>query len=205
MSVYNRSIFNRVELQSEASMIEVEVNSIRVSLMNQQRMVVLKDMHAERYLPIWIGQFEAEAITVQLQEAEQKRPLTHDLLKATILAMGGTVRHILISDLRNDIFYARLVIELDGRLIEVDSRPSDAIAVAVRVKCPIFVSEAVMDKAAVEPEDDLTLDEDNEPAPPRAAKPLPETSEADKVDTSKLSAFADFLDTLDLDDLDKDS
>ncbi|MCS6836697.1 MAG: bifunctional nuclease family protein [Anaerolineae bacterium] len=186
-------------------MIEVEVNSVRVSLTNQQRMVVLKDMHAERYLPIWIGQFEAEAITMQLQEVEQKRPLTHDLLKSTILAMGGTVRHILINDLRNDIFYARLVIELGGRLIEVDSRPSDAIALAVRVKCPIFVSEAVMDKSAVEPEDDLTLDEDNEPTPPRAAKPLPETSEADKVDTSKLSAFADFLDTLDLDDLDKDS
>lgn len=186
-------------------MIEVEVNSIRVSLMNQQRLVVLKELTSERYLPIWIGQFEAEAITIQLQEAEQKRPLTHDLLKATIQQMGGRLKHIFINDLRNDIFYSRLVIEMDGKLIEVDSRTSDAIALAVRVKCPIFVSEAVMDKAAVEPDEDIALDEEEAPAPSKAARPLPEVSDnADKVDTSKLSAFADFLDTLNLDDLDED-
>jgi hypothetical protein len=144
----------------------------------------------ERYLPIWIGPCEAEAITVKLQDMPTPRPLTHDLIKSVIRELGGKVVHILISDLRQDVYYARIVIEVAGEQIEIDSRPSDAIALAVRVNAPIFVSESVMDKAATEPDEDVEKEAVNE------------DGTEEKVDTSKLSAFADFLDTLDLDDLD---
>lgn len=188
-------------------MIEVEINSIRVSLMSQQRVVILKELNDERYLPIWIGQFEAEAITIELQEAEQKRPLTHDLLKNTIAAMGGRVVHILINDLRNDIFYARVVIEMGNKMFEVDSRPSDAIALAVRTKSPIFVNESVMAKSAITPEEDISAEEldANEVISTMDAKP--DTTDTTKrepapadVDESKLSAFADFLNSISWDE-----
>lgn len=190
------------DTQSRRIMIEVEVDSIRVSLMNQQRIVILKDVHSERFLPIFIGQFEAEAITIELQAAPHSRPLTHDLLKSVIQEMGGRVAYILVNDLRQDTFYARIVIDIDGRQIEVDSRPSDAIALAVRVKAPIFINEAVMDKSSVEPEEDLELQTPRRPAAPEPEE-APEPP-ADKVDESKLSAFADFLNTLNLDELDDD-
>ncbi|NWF69302.1 MAG: bifunctional nuclease family protein [Chloroflexi bacterium] len=171
-------------------MIEVVIDSIRVSLMSQHRIVVLKDMHSDRYLPIWIGPFEADAITIELQDMPPQRPLTHDLLKSVIREMGGRVIHVLINELRNDVYYARVVIDLGGRQIEVDSRPSDAIALAVRVKVPIFVAEAVMDRAAIQPDEDM----ENEPS--AAEKPAGEG-----VDETRLSAFADFVNSLDLDDL----
>lgn len=176
-------------------MIEVIVDRIQVSLMSQHRLVVLKEMDADRYLPIWIGAFEAESITLELQEMLRERPLTHDLLKSTIMEMGGTVRHIYINNLSRDVFYARINIDLDGKTIDVDSRPSDAIALAVRLKAPIFVDDTVMDKAGILPDKNveseiLGIDETDE-----------DSEVAEKVDESKLSAFADFLDTLNLDDL----
>jgi len=133
-------------------MIEVIIDSIRVSLMSQHRVVVLKDVNNERYLPIWIGPCEAEAITVKLQDMPTPRPLTHDLLRSVIREMGGKIAHILISDLRQEVYYARIVIEVAGDQIEIDSRPSDAIALAVRAAVPVFVNESVMDKAAKEPD-----------------------------------------------------
>lgn len=189
-------------------MIEVEVNSIRVSLMNQQRIVVLKDINDDRYLPIWIGQFEAEAIMVWLQEREQvRRPLTHDLLKSAIEEMGGQVRHILVNDIRGDIYYAKIVIEQDGRELEIDSRPSDAIALAVRVKCPIFISEYVMDKSAKRPEEDVELEASRDSEEPSDVTPAPRPTsgpDVEPIDESKFSAFADFVNSLDLDELDDD-
>lgn len=173
-------------------MIEVVIDSIRVSLMSQHRVVVLKDSTSERYLPIWIGPCESDAITVKLQDMPSPRPLTHDLLKSVIQELGGRVVHILISDLRNEVYYARIVVEVAGDQIEIDSRPSDAIALAVRVSVPIFVADTVMDKAAKAPDEDI----ESEAAPSTASSETP-------TDTKKLSAFADFLDTLDLDDLDE--
>jgi bifunctional DNase/RNase len=169
-------------------MIEVIIDSIRVSLMSQHRVVVLKDTNSERYLPIWIGPCEAEAITVKLQEVPAPRPLTHDLLRSVIRELGGKVVHILINDLRQEVYYARIVIDLAGEQIEVDSRPSDAIALAVRVSAPIFVADSVMDKAANEPDEDVEKE--------AASELLTEGA-----DETRLSAFADFVDTLDLDDL----
>lgn len=166
-------------------MIEVTIDSIRVSLMSQHRVVMLKDLQIDRYLPIWIGPAEAEAITVELQNMEVTRPLTHDLLKSVITEMGGTVKHIQVSDLRDDIFYAVIVIDQNGEELEIDSRPSDAIALAVRVKVPIYVAEKVME-IAIQPEDNVEL----------SAAPLPAAA-----DDEKLSLFKDFVESLDMDDL----
>jgi bifunctional DNase/RNase len=174
-------------------MIEVIIDSIRVSLMSQHRIVVLKEMNGERYLPIWIGPFEADAITVELQEVPPPRPLTHDLLKSIIRELGGRVVHVLVSDLRNDVYYARIVIEINGRQIEIDSRSSDAIALAVRVKAPIYVAETVMNQAAIKPDEDVE----------REVVAGSDSPEGEDVDERKLSAFADFVNSLDI-DLDED-
>lgn len=194
-------------------MIEVEINSIRVSLMNNQRIVVLKDINSERYLPIFIGQYEADAINFELQEATppHPRPLTHDLLKNIIQEMGGLVRYIFVSDLRDDTFYARIIIEVDDKTLEIDSRPSDAIALALRAKAGIFVSEAVMERSSLEPEEDVELqdsDVDFSPSTALSGKGF-DDDDADEpaeedIDESKFSAFADFVNTLDLDELDDD-
>lgn len=167
-------------------MIEVTIDSIRVSLMSQHRVVILKDLHSDRYLPIWIGPAEAEAITVELQDMEVARPLTHDLLKSVIETMGGEVRYIVVSNLENDIFYAKILINLDGQELEIDSRPSDAIALAVRVQVPIYVEETVMD-VAITPDENVEL-----------SSTPPETG----ADDENLSLFKDFVDSLDMDDLD---
>src|SRR5262249_39320209 len=125
------------------NMVEVTIDSIRVSLMSQHRVVILKDIASDRYVPIWIGPFEADAITVELQGVEVPRPLTHDLLKSIITDLGARVPQVVVSDLRNDVFHARIVMEFNGRHLEIDSRPSDAIALAVRVKVPIYVDDTV--------------------------------------------------------------
>ena len=177
-------------------MIEVTIDSIRVSLMSQHRVVVLKDVNSDRYITIWIGPAEADAITIELQETPPKRPLTHDLLKSVIQELGGRVVHVLINELRDDVYYARIVIEVDGKQIEIDSRSSDAIALAVRVKTPIFVDENVMRRAGFKPDEDI----ENEII---SGVDEPEDEVAESVDETRLSAFADFVNSLDI-DLDED-
>ena len=97
--------------------VEVTIDSIRVSLMSQHRVVVLKELDSNRYLPIWIGPFEAEAITLQLQGVQVARPLTHDLLKGVIDKMGATISHVMVTELKNDTFYAQIVMDVDGKSI----------------------------------------------------------------------------------------
>jgi hypothetical protein len=130
-------------------MIEMNIDSIRVSLINYQRVVVLKEKMAARYLPIWIGPAEADAIAVKLQGVEVPRPLTHDLLISIINALGGKVESIIVNDLKNDTFYAKINLIVNGSQIEVDSRPSDAMALAVRVGASILVDESVLNKAGI--------------------------------------------------------
>ncbi|GAB4330131.1 MAG: hypothetical protein Kow00117_15840 [Phototrophicales bacterium] len=176
-------------------MIEVVIDSIRVSLMSQHRLVILKDVNSDRLLPIWIGPFEADAINIELQQEPPARPMTHDLLKNVIEELGGKVVHVYISELRNDVYYARIVIEINGRQIEIDSRTSDAVALAVRAKVPIFVVENVLERASIKPDEDVQDKiESGE---------LDSASDSDVVDETKLSAFADFLNSLDI-DLDDD-
>ena len=174
-------------------MIEVSIDSIRVSLMSQHRVVVLKEVDSNRYLPIWIGPFEADAITLQLQGVQVARPLTHDLLKGVIDKMGATISHIMVTELKNDTFYAHIVMDVNGKSIEIDSRPSDAIALAVRVKAPLFVADEVMENASIVPESNLE-DDDLRDAEPVSAE-----------EQERLSAFSDFIDELDLDDLGKNN
>ncbi|MBM4423275.1 MAG: bifunctional nuclease family protein [Chloroflexi bacterium] len=165
-------------------MVEVTVDSIRVSLMSTHRVVILKDAEGDRYLPIWIGPCEADAITVELQEVEVARPLTHDILKNVIAALGGKVVRVEISDLKTDIYYATIIIETKGKTLELDSRSSDALALAVRAKVPIYVHDEVMNKAAITPEAEL--------------------EEAGEGGEDQLSAFKDFVDSLDFDESDQD-
>jgi uncharacterized protein len=179
-------------LTAGGCMIEVKIDSIRVSLMSQHRVVVLKDVDTDRYLPIWIGPFEADAITIQLQGVQVARPLTHDLLKSIIDEMGATISHVMVSELKNDTFYARIVMDVNGQSMEIDARPSDAIALAVRAKAPLFVDEEVMTAASIVPEASL-----EETGMDLGSEPLSEEEE------EKLAVFRDFIDELDLDDLGK--
>ncbi len=167
-------------------MIECVIDSIRISLMSQHRVVILKDVDSDRYLPIWIGPYEADAIAIELQGVQVARPMTHDLLKNLIREMGGTVSYVVVSELRNETFYARIVINLNGRTLELDSRPSDAVALAVRVRVPIYVDEEVMRQAAIVPEENL-MAEGHE-----ALEDLPAQGEPP-------SAFKDLLEKLDFD------
>jgi bifunctional DNase/RNase len=175
-------------------MIEVTIDSIRVSLMSQHRIVVLKEESGARFLPIWIGPFEADAITLQLQGVDAPRPLTHDLLKTVIETLGGEVLHIVISALEKNTYFARIVLDVDGDTVEVDSRPSDAIALGVRVNAPIYVADEVMEAAGLKPEEEISL----EGAPPsnRTQRAIAEDEEEED-----LGVFTDFVEGLDLDSL----
>jgi bifunctional DNase/RNase len=256
--------------------LEVTIDSIRVSMMNYQHVVILKEKNSDRYLPIWIGPSEAEAISVKLQNINIARPLTHDLLKNTIFALeslaGTSVSRVVVTDLKKDTFFAQIVFEFndgpipvvvespsgnnnpqgyendswinlewqgkehktkvinnwmesgrrflevensDGLLFELcletsnnrwlltkmklDSRPSDAIALAVRATAPIFVEDSVLDNAGI------ILDRETG-KPISLSKPGGESADKGKVDEhelKKLSAFYDFINTLVLDDLGK--
>lgn len=178
-------------------MVEMVIDSIRVSLMSYQRVVILKEKDSDRYLPIWIGPAEADAIAVKLQDVQVARPLTHDLLRSLIEAFGGTVNHILVNDLANDTFYARIAVNIDGRSLEVDSRPSDAIAIAVRAQVPIFAEESVLDKAGVKL--DQGAAEEGQEKPAAEAR-----SEAKPEDLEKLGPFRDIIESLHLEDLGKE-
>lgn len=181
-------------------MIEMVVESIRISLVTYQRVVILKEKDADRFLPIWIGGPEADAIAVKLQNVSVARPLTHDLLVNLVKTVGGTITHILINDLSDDVFFARIVLDLDGRHLEVDSRPSDAIALALRAGVPIYVEESVLERAAVGAEGAESATEAESKTPP----PTPERIVPLREDELKgLSAFKDFIGSLDLDKLDK--
>ena len=172
-------------------MIEVVIDSIRISLVSQHRIVLLREVDSDRQLPIWIGPCEADAITIELQDVKVARPLTQDLLKNVITELGGTVSHVLIKELNESVFHARLFINITGEREprEIDCRPSDAIALAVRAKVPIFIAEEVMDVAGVEPEPDL--------------QEAAQSQGGEAADAGKLDAFSDFLDTLDFDDFDE--
>ena len=162
-------------------MIEVKVEAIQVSIVSSHRIVVLREVDAERYLPIWIGPCEAEAITVGAKGIDILRPLTHDLIVDIFDALGGELRYIYVNDLSENTFYAKLVVSVGDAEIEIDSRPSDAIAIAVRVGVPIYVAEEVMDAASVVPEDDLQ------------EKMMGDKSEG-------LNVFRDFLSSLNMDE-----
>ena len=179
----------------ENSMLEMVIDSIRVSIVNyQQRVVILRVKETNRYLPIWIGPSEADSIAMKLQDLSVPRPLTHDLLRSVIATLGASVTRIEVSDLNNDTFYAKIVLQVNGNTMEIDSRPSDAIALAVRTDAPIFAHDTVIEKAGVE------MDEEGKPLSLEDDRQEPVREE----ELKSLSAFTDFIDTLNLDDLGKE-
>ena len=179
-------------------MIEMTIDSIRVSLINYLRVVMLKEKMTDRYLPIWIGPAEADAIAVKLQGVTVPRPLTHDLLRTVIQTLGATINSIIVSDLRNDTFFAKIIFDVDGRQMEIDSRPSDALALAVRAEVPIYAEEAVLDKAGI-----LLDKETGKPFPQEREKGKAGDKEVSEEELKKMSAFYDFINTLDLEDFNK--
>lgn len=181
-------------------MIEVVIDSVRVSLTNQQRIVVLREVNTERYLSIYIGPYEAEAITIALQEIEVARPQTHDLLKSLMSTLNARLTRVEVVALREDVFYGNLVLEVNGRNINVDCRPSDALALAVRAHVPVFVAREVIEAAGVVPEQDLGNQE-----PPASPTPPPSAPPAEPGSEERLSVFEDFLSNLNLGDLSKPS
>lgn len=176
--------------------IEVVIDSIRVSLMSQQRIVILRERDAERYLPIWIGVYEAESITIALQEVEVARPLTHDLLRNVFQKLNARVLRVEVVALRDDTFYGNIVAEVDGNILNIDARPSDALAIAVRAHVPILVAHSVMDTAGIIPEEDLQ--EDSEESEVVSSESVPEIADAEE----RLSIFEDFLEGLDIENKD---
>jgi bifunctional DNase/RNase len=182
-----------------SKLIEAVIDSLRVSLTNQQRLVILREKDGERYLPIWIGPFEAESITIALQEVEVARPLTHDLLKNVFNILDAKLIQVEVASLKDDVFYGRIITEVNGQRVSIDSRPSDAIALAVRAHIPILIDNEVLQKAGITPEEDLIEEKPARSSEPPQTKPLsPEKDEA------SLSVFEDFLDKLNLDDLSTD-
>ena len=185
-------------------MIEMIIDSIRVSLMNYQRVVILKEKIADeleetrRYLPIWIGPAEADAIAVKLQGVTVPRPLTHDLLHSVIDSLGASINSIIVSDLKSDTFYAKIILNIDGGQMEVDSRPSDALALAVRAEVPIYAEETVLDKAGI-----LLDKETGKPISLEREEGESKGKKISEEEMKKMSAFYDFINTLDLEDLDK--
>jgi len=151
---------------------EMVVESVRVHMMSSQHVVILRDTTHDRYLPIWIGPWEANAIAMRLQGVVPERPMTHDLFSQTLAECGVTVKKIIVSDLADDTFRARLLLQIDGREVDLDARPSDAIALAVRQGVPIFATDSVLDRAGVVPEG---------------------------ADEEKLSVFRDFVNSLNVD------
>jgi len=179
-------------------MIEIVVKSIRFNRITNNRVVLLQELAGERYLPIWIGEFEAHAIAMELQGVESPRPLPYDLMRSMLAELRGSIDHVIVSDLSMDVFYARVVVTVDGRTIELDSRPSDAIALAVRSGASIYVDESVMDRAGVSLEDeDADLESDQHP------QRLTERRSEPRPDDENLSIFREFINTLDSDDFER--
>ena len=166
--------FGRVRL------IEMVVESVRVHMLSSQHVVILKQSERDRYLPIWIGPSEANAIAMRLQGLSAERPLTHDLFVSVLAGLGASISRVVVTHVIDGTFHARLYLEnASGDESEVDSRTSDAIAVAVRTGSPIYVDERVLDEAGVEPD----ASEDGE----------------EGEDEERLAVFREFVNSLDVD------
>ncbi|HEV8403110.1 MAG TPA: bifunctional nuclease family protein [Candidatus Limnocylindrales bacterium] len=173
-------------------LVEMVVESVRVHMLSSRHVVILKDLARDRYLPIWIGPWEASAIAMKLQGLTPERPLTHDLFATTLDELGTRIERVVISELADETFHARIVLQRDDRTVEVDARPSDALALAVRAGVRIFAAEAVLDQAALG--GDGGIGDDIEGA---EGSTLEMTGE-NLVDP-RLDVFRDFVNSLDVD------
>jgi uncharacterized protein len=124
--------------------VEMKIRGLTMDPVTQMPIVVLKDVNGGSVLPIWVGIFEANAIALEIEKVSTPRPMTHDLIKTVLMGLNTGVRKVVVSELKDDTFYALIWLERDGELISVDSRPSDALALALRLDCPIYVDDSVL-------------------------------------------------------------
>ncbi len=124
--------------------VEMKIRGLMMDPVTNMPIVVLKDVGGSSILPIWVGIYEANAIALEIEKVSTPRPMTHDLIKTLLLGLGTGMRKVVVSELKDDTFYAVIWLEKEGELISVDSRPSDALALALRLDCPIFVNDAVL-------------------------------------------------------------
>jgi uncharacterized protein len=174
-------------------LVEMVVESVRVHMLSSRHVVILKETERDRYLPIWIGPWEASAIAMKLQGLAPDRPLTHDLFAAALEGLGARVDRVIISSLAEETFHARLLLEHDGRTVEVDARPSDSLALAVRAGGRIFVVESVLDQVDLGADGGVG-DEEGEGT---AGIALESTGE--QIVDPRLDVFRDFVNSLDID------
>jgi bifunctional DNase/RNase len=172
-------------------LVEMVVESVRVHMLSSRHVVILKEKARDRYLPIWIGPWEASAIAMKLQGLTPERPLTHDLFATTLDELGARIDRVIISELADETFHARILLQRDGRTVEVDARPSDALALAVRAEVPIFAADAVLEQAALGGDAGIVDDEGEE------GSTLEATGE--QVVDPRLDVFRDFVNSLDVD------
>ena len=186
-------------------LVEMQIESVRVHMLSNRHVVILKDNEGDRYLPIWIGAWEASAIAMRLQGLAAERPLTHDLFAAALDRLGVRVERVVISELTDETYHARIHLERDGVQVEVDARPSDALALAVRAEVQIFAADDVLAQAALaaDPdeevgEDDGDDDAESEGDRPRRRRP-PIESVGDAPADPRLDMFRDFVNSLEVD------
>ena len=196
---------------ADGTEIELVVESVRVHVPTNRHVLLLKEAAGDRLLPVWIGPWEAGAIALWLQGERPERPLTHDLLAAAISRLGARPERVVITRLDRDTFYARLDLVLADSRVELDARPSDAIALAVRMEIPVFAASSVLETAATAFTLDSAADEDDDEAadtPDSPAADVPSTDRAplaapareqtgEPIDPSLLLIFRDFVNSID--------
>jgi uncharacterized protein len=183
----------------------MQIESVRVHMLSNRHVVILKDNEGDRYLPIWIGAWEASAIAMRLQGLAAERPLTHDLFAAALDRLGVRVERVVISELTEETYHARIHLERDGVQVEVDARPSDALALAVRAEVSIYAADDVLAQAALaaDPDEEVGEDDGDEDAEsesdrPRRRRP-PIESVGDAPADPRLDMFRDFVNSLEVD------
>ncbi len=175
------------------------IESVRVHMLSNRHVVILKDPQRDRYLPIWIGPWEASAIAMRLQGVSAERPLTHDLFAAALAQLGARVERVVISELADETYHARIHIDRDGTAHEVDARPSDALALAVRVEAPIYAAEEVLAQAALGMDPDATEEDEEDDERPATGRRVPLESVGGQPADPRLDLFRDFVNSLDVD------
>jgi len=187
-------------------LVEMVIESVRVHMLSNRHVVILKDPEGDRYLPIWIGAWEASAIAMRLQGLAAERPLTHDLFAAALDRLGVRVERVVINELTDETYHARIHLERDGVQVEVDARPSDALALAVRAEVPIFAADEVLAQAALaaDPDEEAAADDDEGEddaeageRPRRRKAPLEQVGNAPA--DPRLDMFRDFINSLEVD------
>jgi bifunctional DNase/RNase len=187
-------------------LVEMVIESVRVHMLSNRHVVILKDPEGDRYLPIWIGAWEASAIAMRLQGLAAERPLTHDLFAAALERLGVRVERVVINELTDETYHARIHLERDGVQVEVDARPSDALALAVRAEVPIYAADEVLAQAglAADPDEDAAgedddADDDAETSerPRRRRPPLEQVGNVPA--DPRLDMFRDFINSLEVD------